>query len=329
VPKNARLIRLLRLLSTLQASRSITVNELATIVGVSRRTVFRDLRLLSEAGLEFSYDRDAQRYTAAREMQLPPVTLTHAEALALMLGARYVANRQILPNGMVAALASLKLESMIPPRIRDQCGLLLEHMAIRSSPSSEVTPITETMSRIQSALKEQYVLQVKYDSYSDQTQIDVTLHPYRLVHMRRGWYLIAYTEQYKEVRTYKVERLIQLEVLDVHFMYDRSFNLEEYFGNAWFMIKENERSHVKIRFLPLVAGNVDEVCWHKTQSTQYEADGSLIFEADVDGLKEISWWILGYGDQAQVLEPPELRRLVADRVKDMYAYYCSDETARA
>jgi proteasome accessory factor B len=130
------------------------------------------------------------------------------------------------------------------------------------------------------------------------------------------------------VRTYKVERIIQLKSLDVHFMYDRSFSLEEYFGNAWFMIKEDERFHVKIRFLPLVAGNVDEVCWHKTQSTHYETDGSLIFEADVDGLKEISWWILGYGDQAQVLEPPELRQLVADRVKDMYAYYCGDGTTK-
>ncbi len=319
--KNDRLIRLLKLLQAFQANRPTTVEELATMVGVSRRTVFRDLRLLAAAGIEYSYNRETQRYAAAREMLLPPVTLTHAEALTLMLGARYVANRRILPGGTMATSASLKLESMIPASIRDYCGPLLERTEIRSIPVSDAASITETISLIQSGLREQKVLHVKYDSYHDQTQIEVDLHPCRLLHMHRGWYLIAFTEQFNEVRTYKVERILHLKVLDAHYEWDRKFNLDDYFGNAWLMIRGDERFHVKIRFLPRVAANVDEVIWHKTQVIQYEEDGSLIFEVDVDGLEEISWWILGYGDQAQVLEPTKLRELIAKRVKGMYAYY--------
>jgi len=70
-----------------------------------------------------------------------------------------------------------------------------------------------------------------------------------------------------------------------------------------------------------VAANVDEVAWHRTQRTHFEKDGALLFEVDVDGIHEISWWIPGYGDQAEVLEPPELRELIVGHAERMCAYY--------
>ena len=79
-----------------------------------------------------------------------------------------------------------------------------------------------------------------------------------------------------------------------------------------------------MRFLSKVASNVDEINWYKTQRTIYKPDGSMLFEVDVDRLSEIAWWILGYGDQAQVLEPIELREIIAAHVKQMYSYYKKD-----
>jgi proteasome accessory factor B len=70
-----------------------------------------------------------------------------------------------------------------------------------------------------------------------------------------------------------------------------------------------------------VAGNVAEVMWHKTQRTKLMSDGSLDFRVTVSGLNEIAWWILGYGDQAEVLQPVKLRRLVAQRAQNMAAMY--------
>jgi proteasome accessory factor B len=78
---------------------------------------------------------------------------------------------------------------------------------------------------------------------------------------------------------------------------------------------------VVVHFAPLVAQNVAEVMWHKTQRLDFQPDGSLHFHADVSGLAEIVWWILGYGDQAQVLRPLKLRRLVAQRAKRMCELY--------
>jgi proteasome accessory factor B len=78
---------------------------------------------------------------------------------------------------------------------------------------------------------------------------------------------------------------------------------------------------VLVRFGRQVAQNVAEVSWHKTQQMQFNEDGTLDFRVTVSGLNEISWWILGYGDQAEVIEPPELRKIIADRVKRMAEVY--------
>jgi proteasome accessory factor B len=316
-----RIERLLKLIQALESGRSKTVDDLAAFAGVSRRTVFRDLKLLSGAGLRYAYERETRRYSADRETLLPPVTLSHAEALVLMLAMRHLVGHQSLVDESVAASASLKLESMLPAAIRDYCRPLLRRMEIRGGPVSDTASIREAIALLQTALADQMKVRISYDSYSERSAIEAVLHPYRIAHIHRGWYLIAYTEGVSRVQTYKIERILRLRVLDASFMMDRTFSLDDYFGNAWLMVRGDKAYHVKVRFFAKVAANVDEITWHRTQRTCYEEDGSLLFEVDVDGVDEISWWILGYGDQAQVLEPPELRKLIARRVKRMHAYY--------
>lgn len=67
--------------------------------------------------------------------------------------------------------------------------------------------------------------------------------------------------------------------------------------------------------------------YHSGQLSEFlgvwNADGSLNFHARVEGIREISWWILGYGDQAEVLAPPALRELIVAHVQRMAAVYQS------
>jgi len=322
--RTGRVERLLKLMQVLQSGRSAGVEDLARLAGVSRRTVFRDIELLSRAGIPYSFDRVTKRYSAERPSLLPPVALTHAEALALMLAARSLVTRPFVPDQAAAVSAGLKLESMLPTAILDFCGPLLERTEIRPEPASDPTSIVDTLPILQTALMRRSKVFVRYDSYFEQKVIDVTLHPYRLAYIHRGWYLIAHSEQASRVQTFKVERILQLKVLEAKYRPDPTFNLDDYFGNAWLMIRGDKRYHVKIRFLKMVAGNVDEILWHKTQRTTFEEDGSLLFEVEVDGIDEIAWWVLGYGDQAQVLAPPELREKVAGHAERMCGYYHGD-----
>jgi len=316
-----RIERLLKLLQVLQAGQPVSGEELSRAIGVSRRTVFRDLELLSRAGLPFLFDRSTGRYVAERTTLLPPVTLTHAEAIALMLAAKNMVSRPLIPETRATASAAAKLESMLPAAMLDHLGPIFERTEFRQGPFSHPSALSDTLPILQSALARRRKIHVRYDSLLDRAVLDLVLHPYRLAYIHRAWYLIGRNDEDREYRTYKVERFLQLQILAQGFRADPEFNLERYFGNAWLMIRGDRPYHVRIRFLPKVAGNIEEVVWHKTQRTSFAPDGSLIFEVDVDGLDEISWWVLGYGDQAIVLDPPELRMRILGHARSMTAHY--------
>ena len=77
------------------------------------------------------------------------------------------------------------------------------------------------------------------------------------------------------------------------------------------MKPEGRLYNIKLRFSPQVAQTVAQIQWHRTQTVTKNNDGSAIIEFRVDGLGEITWWILSYGDQVQVLAPKILREKIA------------------
>jgi len=319
-----RVERMLRLIQSLQSGRAVTIDEMAESIGVSRRTVFRDLEVLTRAGLAYDFDRGTKRYHATKSSLLPPVPLSHAEALAVLLATRAVADGPLSWDKQAAASAAIKIESMLPSLIRDHCGALMNKTEFRPAPASDPTSIDGAVQTIQTALVRQCRIVMRYDSLTDGEVLETTLCPYRLVFIHRAWYVIGLSLHHEKVRTFKVERIIQLRLTDRTFRDDPAFNLDDYLGYAWLMIPDGPRTHVKIRFSRKVATNVDEVVWHKTQRCVYDTDGSLLFEVDVDGVGEIAWWVLGYGAEAEVLEPPELRERIARHVARMKATYADE-----
>jgi proteasome accessory factor B len=139
---------------------------------------------------------------------------------------------------------------------------------------------------------------------------------------RHSWYVIGRSSLHSAVRTFNLSRIVAVELLPKRFSVPSSFSIERHLRNAWALIPgDGPDQRVVVRFKPLVARNVAEVIWHRTQKLEFQEDGSLIYRARVSGVHEIAWWILGYGDQAEVLKPVELRRLVAGRAMSMAAMY--------
>ncbi len=316
-----RIKRLLQLIKLLQQDRPRTLEELQAELGVSRRTVFRDLTVLELAGVPCSFDRAQQGYSLDQAYLLPPVELTLEEALALMLLTSRVLHRQVVPHYRSAASAAVKVESILPPNVREHCGDLLRGVDVRYWPMSDAESIRDSLDQLRQAKSEHRKVELRYDSYYEGREIDTVLHPYHLTFVRRGWYIIGHCELHGEVRTFKIERITSARVLDEQFVPDGTFDMDKYFGNAWQMIRGSERHRVVIQFSRKVAGNVEEVLWHKTQKIHRKSDGTLLFEAQVDGLTEIVWWVLGYGQQAVVQEPPKLRQMVADHARAMLNCY--------
>ncbi len=313
---------MIRLLGTLQATRGLNAGALAKNCGVSRRTIFRDLDVLRQAGVPLLFDDERGVYRIPGTYFLPPTNFTAEEALAVVVLCHELGKNRRLPFYEAAATAALKLESSLPPRVREVLGAAADAVQINFQPANPLEGRTPVYRQLLSAIAERRCVRIDYDSFSEGSELRLKLSPYRLLFSRHSWYTIGRSSLHREVRTFNIGRIRELEMLNEHFQVPRSFSIDKYLGNAWHLIPEpGPDQEVVIRFKPLVARNVAEVAWHKTQRLVPRDDGSLDLHVLVSGLNEISWWILGYGDQAEVLRPAALRQLIAQHASRLVEMY--------
>jgi predicted DNA-binding transcriptional regulator YafY len=172
------------------------------------------------------------------------------------------------------------------------------------------------------AIAKRRVVVIDYIGSADWEVCRTKLRPYHLIFNRRSWCVVGRSSQHKGLWTFNVGRMKSATVTDEKYAVPRGWSLDRYLGNAWNLIPEpGPDVHVTVKFTPFVAYRVAEVNWHRTQRCDILPDGSLTFNVRVSGINEIAWWILGYGDQAEVLRPSRLQRLIAHRVKNMGAIY--------
>jgi len=305
------------ILTTLQAGKSFAVDDMAKIFSTSRRTIFRDLKELQAIGVPYNYNAKTRGYTMDPDFFLPPVDLNLREALALLLLVHTATNQLQLPFQNSALLAALKIENNLPLAIRKYCNTAIRNISTRPAAQATMTTLDNTFARLQKAITKKRRVCITYDSFFERKVINLDLCPYHILYNRRAWYVLGYSGMHKTVRTFKLNRIKQLEMLDKCFITDQDFDLAEYLGKAWAMIPQGRIYHVKLRFSPMVARNVAEVHWHRTQKIIYNSNGSITAEFLIDGLGEITWWILGYGDQVRVLEPGILRRKIRQIAQNM------------
>jgi len=318
--KLSRISRVIKLLTTLQAGKNYAVSDLSKMFGTSRRTIFRDLKELQSIGVPYCYDAERGGYIIGPEFFLPPVNLNLQEALSLLLLAQKASNQIQLPFKNSAMFAALKIENNLPSGIRQYCNTALRNISTRAgaqAPIRQLGGLETTFARLQNAIAKKRKVNMRYHSLFESKIIELELCPYHLFYNQRAWYVLGHSGLHNSVRTFKLNRIKELQPTDKCFIGGESFDVQNYLGRAWSMIPEGRIYNIKLRFLPKVANNVTEVQWHSTQKTTYNDDGSAIVEFCVDGLGEITWWTLGYGDQVQVLAPRALRNKIMEVAKNM------------
>ncbi len=312
------------MLGLLQGTKGHNAGELAAACGVSRRTIFRDLDVLRKAGVPLLHDDDHDKYCIPATYFLPPTNFTTEEALAVIVLCYEMGADNRLPFYEAAQSAALKLEGCLPGRVRDQLREISSAVQIKLAPGNRLEGQMPVYQRLLAAIAARRAVRIEYDSFSDSSALRLKLCPYRMLFSRRSWYVIGRSSLHREVRTFNVGRIRSLETLDDRFDVPRGFSVQRVLGNAWHLIPDGPDTDVVVRFSPLVARNVAEVVWHRTQRIEWRGDGGIDFHVRVAGIREISWWILGYGDQAEVLKPQRLRKLIAQHACRLAERYNGD-----
>ncbi|MEU8826294.1 YafY family protein [Streptomyces sp. NPDC048636] len=200
--------RLLRLLSLLQAHREWSGADLADRLGVTPRTVRRDVDRLRELGYPVhSAPGTAGGYQLGAGAQLPPLLLDDDEAVAVAVGLRQAAaggGVEGIEETSVRALA--KLEQVLPDRLRRRVGALSSFTVTMTGgiPGPGVDP--EVLTELANACRDSHILRFAYRDHGG-TVSRRTAEPHRLVCAQRRWYLVAWDVDRADWRTYRVDRI--------------------------------------------------------------------------------------------------------------------------
>ncbi|MDG9724701.1 MULTISPECIES: helix-turn-helix transcriptional regulator [unclassified Streptomyces] len=198
--------RLLTLLSLLQTPREWPGGELADRLGVSRRTVRRDIDRLRELGypVQASMGSDGgYRLVAGKAM--PPLVLDDEEAVAIAVGLRAGAGHAVEGVDEASVRALAKLEQVLPGRLRHRVATLQAATTpLTSGDGPSIAP--ETLTVMASTVAGRERLRFAYRA-GDGTESRRVTEPYRLVSTGRRWYLVAYDLDREDWRTFRVDRV--------------------------------------------------------------------------------------------------------------------------
>ncbi|MFD8808874.1 helix-turn-helix transcriptional regulator [Streptomyces sp. NPDC059597] len=198
--------RLLRLLSLLQTPREWPGGELADRLGVSRRTVRRDIERLRELGYPVQATLGSEGgYRLVAGKAMPPLLLDDEEAVAIAVGLRAGAGHAVAGVDEASVRALAKLEQVLPARLRHRVTTL----------QAATTPLTggsgpsiapETLIALASAVTGRERLRFAYRA-GDGGESHRLTEPYRLVSTGTRWYLVAYDLEREDWRTFRVDRV--------------------------------------------------------------------------------------------------------------------------
>ena len=197
--------RLLKLLSLLQAHRDWTGPELAERLGVTVRTVRRDVDKLRALGYPVEADLGVTGgYRLGAGASLPPLLLDDDEAVAVAVGLRTAAGGSVSGIAETSVRALAKLEQVLPSRLRRRVSSV-QSMTVPLIGSGPVVD-AEVLAQLAIACRDHQRLRIAYAA-ADGAATRRVCEPHRLVHTGRRWYLVAWDNDRDDWRTFRVDRL--------------------------------------------------------------------------------------------------------------------------
>jgi len=283
-----RIDRLFALLLLLQVKRRLTAREIASHFAVAERTVYRDMKALSEMGIPIAAQA-GEGYQLLETFSLPPVAFSEGEARAITMAARWFARNSTgsLQHDVWSSLH--KLQAILTPALREQVEqfeALIEHYPTDPPVYWEQPALKLAMQ----AVRQRRVLHIAYRRYQSDDVSSRDIEPTQLTCSQGTWYIEAFCRLRRDQRSFRLNRIVQLELRG------------ETFIPRTMIAAQVQRTEIVVRFAAHVQPHVRE----RQHYAFVREDGDRMIYA-VEALSEIRNWILGFGADAEVIAPDTLR----------------------
>jgi predicted DNA-binding transcriptional regulator YafY len=301
--------RLITLIFLLQNQPNQKASELAEKLGISLRTVHRYIEMLDGMGIPIYSERGPYGgFSLVRGYKMPPLVFTLEEAVAVVLGTGIVEEMwgDLYREAARGALA--KLENLLPEEQVREVAWARGSLVATGMNRADLKALIPALEKLRRAIREHRSIDMNYQSSQVPHPSPRGLDPYALVHRWGWWYMIGFCHVHHEVRTFRVDRISEIALSDRTFSRSPHFNLQAYLKNE---LLAQPQVSARLRFEPefanIIAGN--HSYW---ETVEAKSDGSVEVTFPSPTLEWAASTTLAYGPAVEVLEPPELRIMVAE-----------------
>ncbi len=310
----AQLGRLMHAIAALGDEEPHKLGELAAIVGVSEDVIARDLRTLVTRyddepggfieGVQLAFGSDSVRLRSL--LYRRPMGLSPAELAALELGlGALVHETPPAETGLIREVRALIAKAA--PGLAVAKRLPLAHAAAVSD------NVGEQLGALRTAVDAGKKARIAYRSGSATAPNDRTVHPYGLVTVKGRWYLIAFCDTANAIRIFRLDRVAAVTVLNELADIPDHLKVEEQLQHGRALVNHAEE-HVRVRYRASIARWIAE-----HEEVEPQADGSVVVTYPLLDDEWAVHHVLGYGPEAEVMEPVRVREMVRARLAEILA----------
>jgi proteasome accessory factor C len=314
--------RIYRLHAVLNGRKSvISARDLQEKLGCSRATLNRDIALFKDylhAPLEFDADAGGYRFlTASGTFELPGLWFSAAELQALVFLQRLAED-----SGGGILQEEIKTLSRHLSELTKHKRLHLEEASTRLRfPALVARSAGPAFSSVLASTLRRKQLRFGYHSRGADERTERVVSPQRVVHYREAWYMDAWDEVKKELRSFSVDRMSNAFEQNEPARAVKENELDEHFGGAFGIFGGRPDKTAVLLFTAERARWVADEAWHPKKSARYLEDGSYELSVPYRDSRELVMEILRHGPHVTVLAPKSLREEVAQQLAATLARY--------
>lgn len=310
--------RLITLIMLLQRRPNQKAVELAEALGVSVRTLHRYMLMLDEMGIPIYSERGPHGgFSLVRGYKMAPLVFTPEEAVAVYLGTSLVGEMWGRLYEAAGRGALAKLDNLLPDEQRHEVAWARRSLVATGMQRAALVELAPIMEKLRRAIRERRRVQLTYRGRSQPEAIQRKLDPYALVYRWGWWYVIGYCHLREAVRSFRVDRIAELLLLDELFDAAAGFDIQAYLATD---MRFQPTVRLRLRFAPQFAQVAldDRAQW---ETVEEQPDGAVVVGLAVPDREWAASTVLAYGPIVEVLEPPDLRQMVRERAEAIAKLY--------
>ncbi len=289
---------------------------LAERFDISLRTVYRDINTLKNAGVPIIGDPGIG-YSIMDGYRLPPIMFSEGEAAALLTAEKFIGRVTDKETQAYYSNALVKIKAILRSADKQALEVLDNSIAITHKNTWENKAYLQDLFK---SLASKQLLKIQYKK-ADGTSSERLLEPVGCYHYSYNWYLVAFCQLKKSYRTFKLNRIVNLRVLDQNFDTEH-ISLQDYIDQqdqSW--KKEHRFQTIKIAFKHAMIKYAESRKYYFGFIEQTVVDDAVHMTFLNSSLEVVARWLLQFGDQATVLAPVALKDRLKELATQLYRHY--------